>query len=169
MKILPNILHFIGNTPLVRLNEIGKRHGIKCEICKIFYSYIHSINSHWLLWVKPMWAKRNQPVGKSLKVMICYHRSFERELEQSSIDLLVYPAYDLYHWKEIDSFLCPQWNLGMMIMLTQPLSVAKCEFFNAGGSVKDRIGYRMVEEAEREGRIKPGYTLIEPTSGNTGN
>lgn len=45
---------------------------------------------------------------------------------------------------------------------------AKCEFFNAGGSVKDRIGKRMVEEAEREGRIKPGYTIIEPTSGNTG-
>lgn len=46
--------------------------------------------------------------------------------------------------------------------------LAKCEFLNAGGSVKDRIGRRMVEVAEREGRIKPGDTLIEPTSGNTG-
>uniref|UniRef100_A0A0B7B823 Cystathionine beta-synthase n=1 Tax=Arion vulgaris TaxID=1028688 RepID=A0A0B7B823_9EUPU len=77
-KILPSILHNIGDTPLVRINKITVKEGIECEI------------------------------------------------------------------------------------------LAKCEFFNAGGSVKDRIGYRMVEDAEIAGQIKPGDVLIEPTSGNTG-
>ncbi|KAI7881032.1 cystathionine beta-synthase [Lichtheimia hyalospora FSU 10163] len=78
-KILNTILDNIGQTPLVRINKIGKEEGLKCEL------------------------------------------------------------------------------------------LAKCEFFNAGGSVKDRIAKRMIEEAEASGLIKPGVsTIIEPTSGNTG-
>ncbi|NXU70309.1 CBS synthase, partial [Oreotrochilus melanogaster] len=78
LKILPSILNKVGNTPLVRINKIGKQFGLKCEL------------------------------------------------------------------------------------------LAKCEFFNAGGSVKDRISLRMVEDAEKAGILKPGDTIIEPTSGNTG-
>ncbi|KAM6162549.1 cystathionine beta-synthase isoform 2-T2 [Erethizon dorsatum] len=77
-KILPDILSNIGNTPMVRINKIGKNAGLKCEL------------------------------------------------------------------------------------------LAKCEFFNVGGSVKDRISLRMIEDAERDGTLKPGDTIIEPTSGNTG-
>ncbi|ESO88456.1 hypothetical protein LOTGIDRAFT_219173 [Lottia gigantea] len=76
--IMPNILYNIGNTPLVRINRITEKEGVKCEL------------------------------------------------------------------------------------------LAKCEFFNSGGSVKDRIGLRMIEDAEAQGVLKPGDVLIEPTSGNTG-
>ena len=46
--------------------------------------------------------------------------------------------------------------------------LAKLEYFNPAGSVKDRIAKEMIEQAERDGKLKPGYTIIEPTSGNTG-
>lgn len=50
----------------------------------------------------------------------------------------------------------------------RPRIYAKLEFFNPGGSIKDRIGLAMVLEAEKRGLIKPGHTIVEPTSGNTG-
>ena len=49
-----------------------------------------------------------------------------------------------------------------------PLVLAKVEYFNPGGSVKDRIALRMIEAAERSGELRPGGTIVEPTSGNTG-
>jgi cystathionine beta-synthase len=49
-----------------------------------------------------------------------------------------------------------------------PLVLAKVEYFNPGGSVKDRIAVKMVEAAERDGLLRPGGTIVEPTSGNTG-
>src|ERR1700739_1673921 len=49
-----------------------------------------------------------------------------------------------------------------------PVVLAKVEYFNPGGSVKDRIALRMVEAAEKSGELKPGGTIVEPTSGNTG-
>ncbi|HWN32385.1 MAG TPA: pyridoxal-phosphate dependent enzyme, partial [Pseudonocardia sp.] len=50
----------------------------------------------------------------------------------------------------------------------RPLVLAKVEYFNPGGSVKDRIALRMVEAAEASGELRPGGTIVEPTSGNTG-
>src|SRR5690606_9111595 len=46
--------------------------------------------------------------------------------------------------------------------------LAKVEYFNPAGSVKDRIGKAMIEAAERDGKLRPGMTIVEPTSGNTG-
>jgi len=54
------------------------------------------------------------------------------------------------------------------VLDVEPELLGKCEFFSAGGSVKDRIALRMIQDGEREGRLKPGDTLIEATSGNTG-
>ena len=50
----------------------------------------------------------------------------------------------------------------------KPTLVGKLEHLNPGGSIKDRIGLRMIEDAERRGLLKPGGTIVEPTSGNTG-
>ena len=48
------------------------------------------------------------------------------------------------------------------------LVLAKVEYFNPGSSIKDRMALKMIEDAEKDGRLKPGYTIVEGTSGNTG-
>ncbi|MBV9846254.1 MAG: cystathionine beta-synthase [Kutzneria sp.] len=62
----------------------------------------------------------------------------------------------------------PLVRLGSVVRGLRPLVLAKVEYFNPGGSVKDRIALRMVEAAERAGELEPGGTIVEPTSGNTG-
>ena len=62
----------------------------------------------------------------------------------------------------------PLVKLPRLMANAQGLVLAKMEMFNPGGSVKDRIGQKMIEEAERKGVLRPGGTVIEPTSGNTG-
>src|SRR4051812_16371667 len=57
---------------------------------------------------------------------------------------------------------------GVLDGLESPLVLAKVEYLNPGGSVKDRIAIRMIDAAEESGELKPGGTIVEPTSGNTG-
>jgi cystathionine beta-synthase len=59
-------------------------------------------------------------------------------------------------------------RLGRVGRGVRPRLLAKLEYLNPGGSVKDRIGLAMIEAAERDGKLKPGGTIVEPTSGNTG-
>src|SRR5947199_10744035 len=73
----------------------------------------------------------------------------------------------------LDSFLdamgdTPLVRLRAVTRGLRPTVLAKLEYLNPGGSVKDRIGVKMIEAAEREGKLKPGGTIVEPTSGNTG-
>jgi len=73
----------------------------------------------------------------------------------------------------LDSFLdatgsTPLVRLHRVTRGVRPTVLAKLEMLNPGGSVKDRIGLRMIEVAERAGLLKPGGTIVEPTSGNTG-
>jgi cystathionine beta-synthase len=62
----------------------------------------------------------------------------------------------------------PLVRLNRVVPEDGPRIVAKLESFNPGGSVKDRIGVSMIEAAEKAGKLKPGGTIVEPTSGNTG-
>ena len=62
----------------------------------------------------------------------------------------------------------PMLRLSRVAKDVRPLVLAKVELLNPGGSVKDRIGITMIEDAERRGLLKPGGTIVEPTSGNTG-
>src|SRR5438270_13639840 len=50
----------------------------------------------------------------------------------------------------------------------EPTLLAKLEYLNPGGSLKDRIGLPLIQAAERDGKLRPGGTIVEPTSGNTG-
>ena len=73
----------------------------------------------------------------------------------------------------LDSFLDAMGNTPLVRLRSvargvKPTILAKLEMLNPGSSVKDRIGLRMIEAAEREGLLKPGGTIVEPTSGNTG-
>ena len=74
-----------------------------------------------------------------------------------------------YHKSILDTVgHTPLVQLQRVIGSIEALVLAKVEFFNPGGSVKDRIAIKMIDIAEKEGKIVPGGTIVEPTSGNTG-
>ncbi|MEJ7811213.1 MAG: pyridoxal-phosphate dependent enzyme [Gemmatimonadaceae bacterium] len=84
-----------------------------------------------------------------------------------------FPAAPPRYARPLDSVLdtvgwTPLIRLGRVTRGIRTPVYAKAEFFNPGGSVKDRIGLPIIERAEREGRLKPGGTIVEGTSGNTG-
>src|SRR5690349_23515850 len=62
----------------------------------------------------------------------------------------------------------PLVRLGRIGAGLRPQLVAKVEALNPGGSIKDRVAVSLIEAAERDGRLRPGGTIVEPTSGNTG-
>src|ERR1700748_1898502 len=62
----------------------------------------------------------------------------------------------------------PLVRLARIAPRVRPQLLAKLEVFNPGGSIKDRIAVALIEAAERDGRLRPGGTIVEPTSGNTG-
>src|SRR6476469_9200912 len=62
----------------------------------------------------------------------------------------------------------PLVKLNRVVGTTSSLVLAKVEYLNPGGSVKDRIAVRMIDAAEKSGELRPGGTIVEPTSGNTG-
>ncbi len=74
-----------------------------------------------------------------------------------------------YHNSILDTIgHTPLIRLNKIAQDVRPLMLAKVEYFNPGGSVKDRIGVSLIEACERSGALKPGGTIVEPTSGNTG-
>ena len=85
----------------------------------------------------------------------------------------LYTCYFIYAMKYKKNILetighTPLIQLSKITKDLKPLVLVKAEFFNPGGSVKDRPALKMIEEAEKAGHLKPGGTIIEPTSGNTG-
>src|SRR3954453_15702793 len=96
------------------------------------------------------WTQRAPPTGRAAPEEACV------QYAESVVDLI--GNTPLVRLRSVTDHLGPD----------APLVLAKLEFLNPGGSVKDRIALRMIEAAEASGALRPGGVIVEPTSGNTG-
>src|SRR4051795_2489462 len=96
------------------------------------------------------WTQRAPPTGRAAPEEACV------QYAESVVDLI--GDTPLVRLRSVTDHLGPD----------APLVLAKVEYVNPGGSVKDRIALRMIEAAEASGELRPGGTIVEPTSGNTG-
>src|SRR5207248_7164725 len=101
--------------------------------------------------------------------VICYREKLVRG-DRAMDETTVTPLGEMRYYSSMLDAIgdTPLIRLNQVASDVQPLILAKMEMFNPGGSVKDRIGPAMIEYCEKQGLLRPGGTIIEPTSGNTG-
>src|SRR5260221_9526502 len=99
-----------------------------------------------------------------------YKRCKPKELGSIMTDKIESPSGEMHYYRTIleDIGNTPLVRLNRVASDVPPLVLAKMEMFNPGGSVKDRIGPAMIDYCEKRGLLRPGGTIVEPTSGNTG-
>jgi len=141
----PTYLHFIAKSALHTIPPIGIPGKIKSQLS--FNDIKLNQKDH---------AKHRRRLTACLIRIIMDRRSYQKGR--------------MHYFENITDIIgqTPLVKLNRVVKGLRPRVLAKVEYLNPGGSVKDRIGMRMLLEAEKKGRLKKGGTIVEPTSGNTG-